>query len=250
MGVPRTKAKDKMVLVSIHITKQMLDEIYKLVMSGKYPSVSEFIRYAIRDLLNNTRGYLANQVATTTNPQPQAQTQPQETHQAQQQQHVHTVLDTVVLNTDMIPVINAPNTLDREDRYLRTLLQAKDYEAKKYSVEYVIEKLIEWAEVERKSEEMAKRYKECVTKLVDAILNNLDHLRFNVKQEGEVYKVGRKIIREFLEVDCMLPKGMVAAAYVAMTEEFDKRGFIMMRTPTAIILKKKQAVKQGVVQNA
>lgn len=229
MGVPRTKAKDKMVLVSIHITKQMLDEIYKLVMSGKYPSVSEFIRYAIRDLLNNTRGYLANQVATTTNPQPQAQTQPQEAHQAQQQQHVHTVLDTVVLNTDMKPVTNGPSI---------------------EAVEYVIEKLIEWAEVERKSEEMAKRYKECVTKLVDAILNNLDHLRFNVKQEGEVYKVGRKIIREFLEADCMLPKGMVAAAYVAMTEEFGKRGFIMMRTPTAIILKKKQATKQEVVQNA
>jgi Arc/MetJ-type ribon-helix-helix transcriptional regulator len=229
MGVPRTKAKDKMVLVSIHITKQMLDEIYKLVMSGKYPSVSEFIRYAIRDLLNNTRGYLANQVATTTNPQPQAQTQPQEAHQAQQQQHVHTVLDTVVLNTDMKPVTNGPSI---------------------EAVEYVIEKLIEWAEVERKSEEVAKRYKECVTKLVDAILNNLDHLRFNVKQEGEVYKVGRKIIREFLEADCMLPKGMVAAAYVAMTEEFGKRGFIMMRTPTAIILKKKQATKQEVVQNA
>ena len=229
MGVPRTKAKDKMVLVSIHITKQMLDEIYKLVMSGKYPSVSEFIRYAIRDLLNNTRGYLANQVATTTNPQPQAQTQPQEAHQAQQQQHVHTVLDTVVLNTDMKPVTNGPSI---------------------EAVEYVIEKLIEWAEVERKSEEVSKRYKECVTKLVDAILNNLDHLRFNVKQEGEVYKVGRKIIREFLEADCMLPKGMVAAAYVAMTEEFGKRGFIMMRTPTAIILKKKQATKQEVVQNA
>jgi len=229
MGVPRTKAKDKMVLVSIHITKQMLDEIYKLVMSSKYPSVSEFIRYAIRDLLNNTHGYLTNQVATTTNPQPQAQTQPQEAHQAQQQQHVHTVLDTVVLNTDMKPVTNGPSI---------------------EAVEYVIEKLIEWAEVERKSEEVSKRYKECVAKLVDAILNNLNYLRFNIKQEGEVYKVGRKIIREFLEVDCMLPKGMVAAAYVAMTEEFDKRGFIMMRTPTAIILKKKQAVKQGVVQNA
>ena len=229
MGVPRTKAKDKMVLVSIHITKQMLDEIYKLVMSGKYPSVSEFIRYAIRDLLNNTRGYLANQVATTTNPQPQAQTQSQEAHQAQQQQQVHTVLDTVVLNTDMKPVTNGPSI---------------------EAVEYVIEKLIEWAEVERKSEEVSKRYKECVAKLVDAILNNLNYLRFNIKQDGEVYKVGRKIIREFLEVDCMLPKGMVAAAYGAMAEEFDKRGFIMMRTPTAIILKKKQAVKQGVVQNA
>jgi antitoxin ParD1/3/4 len=229
MGVPRTKSKDKMVLVSIHITKQMLEEINKQVMSGKYPSVSEFIRYAIRDLLNNTRGYLANQVATTTDPypQPQTQSQPQETHQAQQQQqHVYMNLDSVVLATDMKPVTNGPSI---------------------ESVEYVIEKLIEWAEMERKSEEMSKRYKECVAKLVDAILNNLDHLRFNVKQEGDMYKVGRKIIREFLEEDCSLPKGMVAAAYDTMTEEFDKRGFIMMRTPTAIILKKKQAAKQVVI---
>jgi hypothetical protein len=138
-------------------------------------------------------------------------------------------LDTVVLNTDMKPVTNGPSI---------------------EAVEYVIEKLIEWAEVERKSEEVSKRYRECVAKLVDAILNNLNYLRFNIKQEGEVYKVGRKIIREFLEVDCGLPKGMVAAAYGAMAEEFDKRGFIMMRTPTAIILKKKQATKQEVVQNA
>jgi len=233
MGVPRTKAKDKMVLVSIHITKQALDEINKLVMSGKYPSVSEFIRYAIRDLLSNTRGYLANQVATTTDPQPQTQTQPQETHQAQQQQHVYMDLDTVVLNTDMKPVTKpATNGPSIE------------------SVEYVIEKLITWAEMTRKSEEYAKRYKECVAKLVDAILSNLNYLRFNIKQEDEVYKVGRKIIREFLEVDCMLPKGMVAASYGTMAEEFDKRGFIMMRTPTAIILKKKQAVKQEVIQNA
>jgi len=236
MGVPRTKAKDKMVLVSIHLPKQMLEEINKLVMSGKYPSVSEFIRYAIRDLLNNMRGYPANQVATTANPQPQSQPQPQqqsqpqpqETHQAQQQ-HVYMDLDTVVLDTGMKPVTNGPSI---------------------ESVEYVIEKLIEWAEMERKSEEYAKRYKECVAKLVDAILNNLNYLRFNIKQEDEVYKVGRKIIREFLEGDCMLPKGMVAAAYGTMAEEFDKRGFIMMRTPTAIILKKKQAAKHEVVRSA
>jgi Arc/MetJ-type ribon-helix-helix transcriptional regulator len=90
MLVPKTK--DKMVLVTIRITKQMLEEINELVASGKYPSMSEFIRYAIHDLLNNLRG-LANQVATTTNPQPQAQ--PQETHQAQQQQHVRMDLEVV-----------------------------------------------------------------------------------------------------------------------------------------------------------
>ena len=233
MGVPRTKAKDKMVLVSIHLPKQVLEEINELVMSGKYPSVSEFIRYAIRDLLNNTRGYLANQVATTTNPQPQTQTQPQETHQAQQQ-HVNMDLDTVDLDTNMKPVTKKPVT------------NGPSIE----TVEYVIEKLIEWAEMERKSEEYAKRYKECVAKLVDAILNNLNYLRFNIKREDEVYKVSRKIIREFLEEDCMLPKGMVAAAYGTMAEEFGKRGFMIMRTPTAIILKKKQAAKQEVIRNA
>jgi len=233
MGVPRTKAKDKMVLVSIHLPKQVLEEINELVMSGKYPSVSEFIRYAIRDLLNNTRGYLANQVATTTNPQPQTQTQPQETHQAQQQ-HVNMDLDTVDLDTNMKPVTK------------KLVTNGPSIE----TVEYVIEKLIEWAEMERKSEEYAKRYKKCVAKLVNAILNNLNYLRFNIKQEDEMYKISKKIIREFLEEDCMLPKGMVAAAYGTMAEEFDKRGFIMMRTPTAIILKKKQAAKQEVVQNA
>jgi len=225
MGVPRTKAKDKMVLVSIRITKQVLDEIYKLVMSGKYPSVSEFIRYAVRDLLSNTRGYYG----ITVNPQPQAQPQPQETHQAQQQ-HVHVDLDdAVVLDTGTKPVTNGPSI---------------------ESVEYVIERLIEWAEVKRKSEEMTERYRECVAKLVDAILNNLDRLRFNIKQKGEVYKISKKIIREFLEEDCMLPKGMVAASYYAIAEEFGKRGFMIMRTPTAIILKKKQVAKQEVVQNA
>jgi len=219
MGVPRTKAKERMVLISIHVPKQMLEEINDLVASGKYTSVSEFIRYAIRDLLNNVRGII-NQVAATTNPQPQ------ETYQAQQQQHVHTALDTVVLNTDMKPVTNGPSN---------------------GATEYVIEKPIARAEVERKSKKAAKRYRECVTKLVDAILNDLSHLRFNIKQEDGTYKISKKVVREFLEVDCGLPKGMVAAAYGAMAEEFDKRGFIMMRTPTAIILKKRQAAEQEVV---
>jgi len=221
--VPRTKAKEKMVLISIHVPKQMLEEINDLVASGKYTSVSEFIRYAIRDLLNNLRGII-NQVAATTNPQPQG------AHQAQQQQHVHTVLDTVVLNTDMKPVANGPSN-----------------GAIEYVIEKSIEKSIARAEVERKSKKATKRYRECVTKLVDAILNDLGRLRFNIKQEDGTYKISKKLIREFLEVDCGLPKGMVAAAYGTMAEEFDKRGFIMMRTPTAIILKKKQAAEQEVV---
>jgi len=236
MGVPRTITKNKMVLVSIHIPKQMLEEINDLVYQGKYPSVSEFIRYAIRDLLNRTHAILASheitvdpqpQSQTPSQPQLQSQSQPRETHQAQQQQHVYTGLSSVDLDTDM--------KLARREPSIE-------------AIEHVIERLIEWAKMERKSEEMTKRYRECIAKLVDAILSNLGDLRFNVKQEDETYKISRKIIREFLEDDCDLPKGMVAAAYGAMAEEFDKRGFIMMRTPTAIILKKRQATKE-VVRN-
>jgi hypothetical protein len=138
---------------------------------------------------------------------------------------VHAVLDIVVLNTDMKPVANGPSN------------GATEYD--------LIKKSIARAEVERKSEK--KRYRECITKLVDAILNDLNHLRFNIKQEDGTYKISKKVIREFLEVDCGLPKGMVAAAYGVMAEEFDKRGFIMRRTPTAIILKKRQAAEQEVV---
>jgi Arc/MetJ-type ribon-helix-helix transcriptional regulator len=244
MGVPRTKAKEKMVLISVHIPKQMIEEIHDLVMSGRYLSMSEFIRYAIRDLLNNMREYLANQVATTTNSQPQTQPQPQETHQAQQQQQ-HALVRQYSY---------AANTLDKENKYLRSLLQeVLNTDMKTVTnrpsietVEYVIKKLITWAEMERKSEEVTKRYRECIAKLVDAILNNLDHLRFNTKQENGTYKISRKIIREFLEVDCGLPKGKVAASYYIITEEFGKRGFTIMRTPTAIILRKKQEVVRNV----
>ncbi len=49
--MPRTKAKEKMVLVSIHIPKQLLAEVDELVKSGVFSSRSEAIRVAIRDLL-------------------------------------------------------------------------------------------------------------------------------------------------------------------------------------------------------
>jgi len=49
--MPKTKAKEKMVLISVHIPKQMLEELDELVKKGVFPSRSEAIRIAIRDLL-------------------------------------------------------------------------------------------------------------------------------------------------------------------------------------------------------
>ena len=49
--MPKTKASEKMVLISVHIPKQMLEELDELVRKGIYPSRSEAIRIAIRDLL-------------------------------------------------------------------------------------------------------------------------------------------------------------------------------------------------------
>jgi len=49
--MPKTKANEKMVLISVHIPKQMLEELDELVKRGIYPSRSEAIRIAIRDLL-------------------------------------------------------------------------------------------------------------------------------------------------------------------------------------------------------
>jgi len=49
--MPKTKASEKMVLISVHIPKQMLEELDELVRRGIYPSRSEAIRIAIRDLI-------------------------------------------------------------------------------------------------------------------------------------------------------------------------------------------------------
>ena len=49
--MPKTKAKEKMVLISVHIPKQMLAELDELASQGVFPSRSEAIRIAIRDLL-------------------------------------------------------------------------------------------------------------------------------------------------------------------------------------------------------
>jgi len=51
--VPRTKApKGSMVLISIHLPKEIVKEIDELVNKGRYPSRSEVIRVAVRDMLD------------------------------------------------------------------------------------------------------------------------------------------------------------------------------------------------------
>lgn len=53
--MPRTKSEEKMVLISVHVPKQMLEDLDELVRSGVFPSRSEAIRVAIRDLIIRER---------------------------------------------------------------------------------------------------------------------------------------------------------------------------------------------------
>ena len=51
--MPRTKApKGSMVLISIHLPKEIVKELDELVNRGRYPSRSEVIRVAVRDMLD------------------------------------------------------------------------------------------------------------------------------------------------------------------------------------------------------
>jgi len=54
-GTKDNRNREKMVLISVHIPKQMLDELDKLVQEGRFPNRSEAIRVAIRDLLLKER---------------------------------------------------------------------------------------------------------------------------------------------------------------------------------------------------
>ena len=47
--------RERMVLISVHIPKQMLDELDELIREGRFPNRSEAIRTAIRDLLLRER---------------------------------------------------------------------------------------------------------------------------------------------------------------------------------------------------
>jgi Arc/MetJ-type ribon-helix-helix transcriptional regulator len=54
--MPKTLSERRMVLVSLHIPMQMLQELDSLVKTGVYPSRSEAIRVAIRDLILREKG--------------------------------------------------------------------------------------------------------------------------------------------------------------------------------------------------
>ena len=52
----RSEVKEKLVLISLRIPKQMYNELENLVAQGLFPSRSEAIRTAIRNLLLKERG--------------------------------------------------------------------------------------------------------------------------------------------------------------------------------------------------
>ncbi len=49
--MPRTKSKERLVIISVHLPRQMIEELDGLVMRGVYPSRSEAIREAIMRLV-------------------------------------------------------------------------------------------------------------------------------------------------------------------------------------------------------
>ncbi|KUO90721.1 MAG: CopG family transcriptional regulator [Caldivirga sp. JCHS_4] len=54
--MPRSRSGVRMMLISVHIPRRMLEELDELVRSGLFPSRSEAIRVAVRDLLIKERG--------------------------------------------------------------------------------------------------------------------------------------------------------------------------------------------------
>ena len=54
--MPRMVSKDKMILISVHLPKEMLQELDELVKQGRFPSRSEAIRIAVRDLILRESG--------------------------------------------------------------------------------------------------------------------------------------------------------------------------------------------------
>ena len=49
--MPRTVRREKMVLISVHLPKQLLNDLDELVKRGTFPSRSEAIRVGVRDLV-------------------------------------------------------------------------------------------------------------------------------------------------------------------------------------------------------
>ncbi len=54
--MPKMVSKDKMILISVHLPKEMLQELDELVKQGRFPSRSEAIRIAVRDLIHRENG--------------------------------------------------------------------------------------------------------------------------------------------------------------------------------------------------
>ena len=50
-GMPKSKSNEKMVLISVHLPKAMLEEIDEMVSQGVFPSRSEAIRIALYNLI-------------------------------------------------------------------------------------------------------------------------------------------------------------------------------------------------------
>mgnify|MGYP001770677275 FL=1 len=47
--MPRSKSQEKMVLISVHLPRQLLEELDGLVRKGVFPSRSEAIRFLLRE---------------------------------------------------------------------------------------------------------------------------------------------------------------------------------------------------------
>ena len=50
------RKRERMILISVHIPKQMLNDLDNLVAHGLFPSRSEAIRIAIKDMLHKEHG--------------------------------------------------------------------------------------------------------------------------------------------------------------------------------------------------
>ena len=51
-----------MVLISVHLPRQMLEELDEMVRQGRFPSRSEAIRIAIRDLIFRETGMIQREL--------------------------------------------------------------------------------------------------------------------------------------------------------------------------------------------
>ena len=47
--MPRSKSQEKMVLISVHLPRQLLEELDSLVRKGIFPNRSEAIRFLLRE---------------------------------------------------------------------------------------------------------------------------------------------------------------------------------------------------------